>query len=241
MAVKTLILWDIDGTLLLTKGAGIRAMQRVSRRLFGEKVDWEGFETAGWLDPLIFAHVAKRGGLSWGPKDHQVFHDAYIAELALELEAFRHDVEILPGVRHTIQSLHERSRQRGDVVQGLLTGNYSAAVPVKLRAADLDENWFEINALGDEADSRPALCALAMRKYEKRFGRLPAPRRVIVVGDTPRDVECAKAHDCVAFGVATGGYTVAALKAAGADVAVENLSDSGPLLKLVDQKVGEVD
>jgi phosphoglycolate phosphatase-like HAD superfamily hydrolase len=106
---------------------------------------------------------------------------------------------------------------------------------LKLGAVGLNPDWFEIHALGDEAPSRPDLAALALRRYERRFGAAIDPGAVVVIGDTPRDVHCAKAHGCVAFGVATGRYTVDDLRREGADVVVEDLADASPLWELVER------
>ncbi|MCC7205298.1 MAG: HAD hydrolase-like protein, partial [Phycisphaeraceae bacterium] len=107
-------------------------------------------------------------------------------------------------------------------------------VPIKLTAVGLDPAMFHINALGDEADSRPALVPVAMRKFRDRFAADVDPRRVIVIGDTPRDVHCAKANGCLALAVATGSHSEQDLRHAGADVTVPDLADPQPLLDLLD-------
>jgi phosphoglycolate phosphatase len=230
-----LLLWDIDGTLLRTGGAGMRAMYRVADRLFGAGWNWEGVNPSGNLDPLIFAQAAALNRLDDDPSHHQSFHDHYIEALREELELTRAAVRVMPGVVEAIDLLHRRAQARGDVVQGLLTGNYTRAVPLKLAVAGIDPAWFPITAFGDEGKCRADLVALALRKFETRFGRPADPRRVIVIGDTPKDVECAHAHGCVALAVATGGYSVEVLRGSGADVAVEDLADPGPLLELIER------
>ena len=121
------------------------------------------------------------------------------------------------------------------VVLGCLTGNYSSAAPLKLEAAGIDARAFGITAFGDEAATRPELTRLAMDKLERRIRYEADPRRVIVVGDTPRDVEAAHAHGCVCFAVATGPYDRRSLEEAGADHVVDSLADPSPLLDLVHQ------
>ena len=99
----------------------------------------------------------------------------------------------------------------------------------------LEPAWFEITALGDDARQRSDLTKIAMQQYEQQWHEKPDPRRVVLIGDTPRDVEAAKAHGCVAFAVATGRYSSDDLADAGADVVVENLVDPTPLFTLLDQ------
>ena len=95
--------------------------------------------------------------------------------------------------------------------------------------------WFTITSFGDEAATRADMVALALQKYEVRFKKQIAPDRVIIIGDTPRDVQCAHAHDCLCLAVATGSYSEQQLQDAGADVVVSDLADSAPLLAMLDQ------
>jgi phosphoglycolate phosphatase-like HAD superfamily hydrolase len=120
------------------------------------------------------------------------------------------------------------------VVLGLLTGNYAHAVPLKLAAAGIDPGWFPVGAFGDEAESRPALVELARERYRRRHGAEVAPGRVVLVGDTPRDVHAALANGALAFAVATGKYSVEELLTSGAHRAVKDLSDPAPLLRLIE-------
>jgi phosphoglycolate phosphatase-like HAD superfamily hydrolase len=229
--VKPLLLFDVDGTLLLTGGAGMRAMRRVAEALFGGGFRWDGIEVSGHLDPLIFAEAAALNGLDVDSEHHEEFRTRYLDALREELERGRAGIRVMPGVHETLALL----RERPDVTLGLLTGNYAEAIPVKLAAIGVDPGWFSISAFGDEGESRPALVLLALAKYSRLLGRPADPRRVIVIGDTPRDVHCAHANRCIAFGVATGSYSVADLRAAGADEAVTDLSDPTPLVALVER------
>ncbi len=228
-----LLLWDIDGTLMRSKGAGMRAMATVADRLFGEGFQWEGVIPAGSLDPIIFAEAAALNQLPDADAAHAQFEDHYVSELEKELQTNLHHVEVMAGVFEVLEYLRNRSLASRDITLGLLTGNYTRAVPVKLNAAGIDTTWFEITAFGDEAPTRPDLVALAMRKYETHHGFAPSPDRVVVIGDTAKDVHCAKTHGCVAFAVSNGGFSIEELEQAGADVVVADLSDPTPLLRLL--------
>jgi phosphoglycolate phosphatase-like HAD superfamily hydrolase len=228
-----LLLWDIDGTLLLTDGAGMRGMARAGRKLYGDAFSWKGVHASGRLDPVIFEDALTRNGVAPSDDLHRTFHDAYLVELEAELALVGEKARTMPGIREAIAALRERSAMRRDVAQGLVTGNYRRAAPLKLRACGLDPEWFEINAFGDEGKTRPDLVALAMKRCAERYGAAPDPKNVIVIGDTPFDVDCAHAHGCVAFAVATGLHGLDELSATGADVVVADLSDPSPLFALL--------
>ena len=227
--VKPLVLFDVDGTLLLTGGAGMRAMKAVAVELFGETFRWDGIVVSGHLDPLIFAEAAALNGIAEAARHHQRFRARYLERLPIELALSGAQVRIMPGIQESLAWL----RKTGVATLGLLTGNYPEAIPLKLATIGVDPAWFEITAFGDEGDDRRALVALAIAKYERLIGTAVEAAYVVIVGDTPRDVDCAHAHGCVAFAVATGGYGVEELKAAGADVVVGDLGDPTPLFETV--------
>ena len=230
---NTLLLFDIDGTLMLSGGAGMRAMFLTAAQMFGEHFTWDGIEPSGKLDPAIFAEALALNGMNNVEQHLEQFRNRYLELLHQQLRLGLRNVRIMPGIRQLIESLRRRADQAGDVTLGLLTGNYADAVPIKLAAIGLETSWFTVTAFGDEGPSRPALVQLALRRFEQQTGNQPDPRRVIVIGDTPRDVECAHAHHCVAFTVATGSHSVDQLRQAGADHAVEDLADPQPLLDLL--------
>lgn len=229
-APRPLVLFDVDGTLLLTAGAGMRAMRRAAAELFGEAFHFDGIVVAGHLDPLIFAEAAALNGLENHDHHHERFRERYLEALRAELRENRSRVRAMPGVHRCLARL----RDEGRAMLGLLTGNYAAAIPLKLAAVDIDPSWFPITAFAEEAASRRDLVALAIAKYARESRAAVDPRRVMIVGDTPRDVDCAHAHGCFAFAVATGGYDERALAEAGADFVAVDLSDPTPLLEAVD-------
>src|SRR5262245_41737975 len=155
-----LLLWDIDGTLLLTKGAGMRGMKRASHVLHGTHFRWDGIDASGKLDPLIYEEALSLNGIVPSSDGHRAFHDEYIRQLIAELDGNKTIGRVMPGIPTVLAALRERS----DVIQGMVTGNYAAAAPLKLRACGLELGWFEITAFGDEGRSRPDLVALAMQK-----------------------------------------------------------------------------
>lgn len=229
-----LLLFDIDGTLLLTAGAGTRAMASAGQELFGSHFSLDGFDAAGKLDPVIFNELAVLHGINDADLYREAFRDAYLVYLQQELDRTADRVCLMPGIRRTLSELRSRNQASGDIQMGLLSGNYRAAVPIKFSAVGIDLAWFEISALGEDAPTRSDLTQFAMLRYADRWGRKPDPKRVIVIGDTPRDVTCAKAHGCVSFAVATGRYSTGDLEFAGADIVVKDMGDSSVLFDLID-------
>lgn len=220
-----LVLFDLDGTILSTMGAGLRAMQSAGQLLFGDLFNLDGVCAGGMVDPHLFrmAFSASRHE----PTDDlaAAFVETYATELAGELNRANGDVSILPGVEALLEAVHQCQH----TALGLLTGNYTRTGPIKLAAAGLDAERFEVRVYGDDGPDRPSLVPVGMARYAERRGEPIGPRDVIVVGDTPKDVEAAHAHGARCLAVATGPYNMDALMAADADTVLADLSDPGPL------------
>lgn len=218
-----LLLFDLDGTLLLSSGAGRRAMEQAGKDVFGEEFSLAGMSIAGGLDPIILRRAVEDMGATLDDRLHAEFRAAYTEALTLELRTAH--TYSLPGVAHLL----ERLRDRQDVAVGLLTGNYQETGRLKLTRAGLDPEDFNPTIWGDQAATRPALVRLALEGATSL-----EPTGVIVIGDTPHDVNCAKVNDCRSVAVATGSFTLEELSDAGADLALVDLSDPDPLLRLID-------
>ncbi len=229
MNIKHLILFDIDGTLLLSGGAGLRAMARAATELYGKPIDWEGVDPTGGLDPLIFAEAARRVGIEPTTEDHAAFRELYTRILPDELKRFPDRLRVMPGITSLLAEL----RRREDVLLGLVTGNYESTARLKIEAAGLPWNAFVVGAFGGDAPARPALVALARARFEARYGQTIAARNILIVGDTPKDAHCARVNGCRVLVVATGRPSLAELRTVGADRAVEDLSDPAPLFELL--------
>jgi len=227
--MQRLVLFDIDATLLLTRGAGLRAMKRSTLEIFGERFVWDGIDTSGGLDPQLFREAARRSGIEISGGEHDRFRDRYHEHLERELEAAKADVLTMPGVHEVLRLL----RGRPDVALGLLTGNYRPAAALKLGSIGIDIAEFAVCVFGDDGDTRPALGRVALRRYAEAFGRDIEPHAVVIVGDTPKDVDCARANGFKCLAVATGKYSVEVLLESGADAVVRDLSDTGRLLELL--------
>jgi phosphoglycolate phosphatase-like HAD superfamily hydrolase len=239
--MRKLVLFDIDGTLVLTGGAGIRAMNRACEELVGHPHALEGIPVAGRTDRIILSDVVTRAGHSLHDGLLEQLRDRYIVNLRREIEkpgklqsfeslGARGGVKaVMPGIRELLDILEGRD----DVFLGLLTGNFEAGARIKLEHFDL-WRYFRCGAFGDDAADRNELVPFAVERA-RRCG-LPdiAAADIFVVGDTPHDVACARAVGAVPIGVATGGFTSAQLRESGADIVFENLGATTEFLKLVD-------
>lgn len=224
-----LLLFDVDGTLLLSGGAGIRGMEAAGISCFGERFTLKNLTVAGGLDPLIYKEATALAGVDDPHLHHERFRSAYLRELQANLDLAPDRVHLLPGIEPLISAL----RERRDVTLGLVTGNYTAAIPIKFKAVGLDPAWFPIHAFGDEAPDRPSMVRLAVDRYHGKHNHRIGNHDVIVIGDTPNDVHCAHTNDCLCLAVATGLYSMDDLHQAGADVVVPNLTDPQPLYDLI--------
>lgn len=209
-----LILFDIDGTLLRTGGAGREALDEAFLGVCGWPEATAGISLAGATDGGILRSVFARFLGTGGPSDHD---GAAVQRVYLQALTRRLDVPgraiACPGVPALLRSLEGRAHI------GLLTGNWCAGAALKLRAVGLDRTW-AVGAYGDDAVDRDLLVPVA-RARAAAAGL--AVRRVVVVGDTPADIRCARAGGAVAVAVETGFASPEALAAAGPDVVLADL------------------
>ncbi len=238
--MRKLILFDIDGTLVLTGGAGIRAMNRACEQLVGHPHALEGIPVAGRTDRIILSDVVSRAGRTLDDGLLDRLRECYIANLREEIvqpgrtQSFeslgpRGGVKaVMPGVRELLDSLVRRD----DVFLGLLTGNFEAGARIKLEHFDL-WRYFRCGAFGDDAADRNALVPFALARA--RACGLPEleAEHILVVGDTPHDIACARIVGATPIGVATGGFSVDQLRESGAGIVFENLADPEPFLELL--------
>jgi phosphoglycolate phosphatase-like HAD superfamily hydrolase len=225
-AVNRLVLFDIDGTLVLTGGAGVRAMTRAFEILFSIPDAFRHIPVAGRTDAAILADAAAAHGVN--DRDLNRFPDVYFDYLVYELDQPGPRKGVLPG----IPALLERLKSREEIYLALLTGNYERSARMKLEHFNL-WRFFPCGAFGDDCRDRNALVAKALGRVRERGGPNVAPSQTVVIGDTPLDVACAAAAGVRSLAVATGGYDVAALRGAGADIVFEDLSDTEAVLKSI--------
>ncbi|MCC7179373.1 MAG: haloacid dehalogenase-like hydrolase [Acidobacteria bacterium] len=224
-----LVLFDIDGTLLLTGRAGVRAMEAAFEALFGMPDAFAGISMGGRTDSWLVSQAFLRTGVPDTPENHEKFRGAYVPRLSEEILRPGTGIKgVMPGVHALLDAV----RSRPELHLALLTGNYREAAEIKLGHFALWD-YFGWGAFSDDSADRNALVPIALKRAVERGVPGAARTRVVVIGDTPHDVACAAVAGARSIAVATGGHTRVELERAGADVALDDLSDTGEVLRLL--------
>lgn len=224
-AATTLVLWDIDNTLLYTGGAGSLGMRRAFHDLYGVDDAFGRVEFSGRTDTAIFRDAARMHGIAESRLDAEQsrFLDAYVPHLAAALATT--GGALMPGVAAVLAALSARD----DVLQALGTGNVRRGGELKLRHYGIDHYFPGLpGGFGEDSESRDVVIGGAIERLSDR-----ARPRVVVIGDTPHDVTAALANGAYALAVATGRDSVADLLACGAHAALADLSDSDQVVRLI--------
>ncbi len=224
--MERLFLFDIDGTLVVTGGAGQRAMNRAFRDTFGIPDAFKGIDLAGRTDTSIVGDAFSRLGMTSDPDEVARFRSRYLVCLQDEVPRPGVGKRVLPGIAPLLDALQPHDHN----FLALLTGNYADAAEVKLAHFDL-WRYFKCGAFGEDHGDRNHLVPVALERA--RQNGLPPhveTAHTVVIGDTPRDIACAHAHGARCLAVATGEYSADTLARAGADVVFEDLSDTQAVL-----------
>jgi phosphoglycolate phosphatase-like HAD superfamily hydrolase len=217
------VLFDIDGTLISSGGAGAVAWREAFQELYGEPADIGRFTDAGMTDPevgrLTFAAV-----VGHEPSPHELARvllarQRHLPRAVAESEGYK----VLPGVRERLDQLHEDG-----CLLGLTTGGTEAAAHIKLARGELN-HYFSFGGYGSDSPDRTELTRRALERASTVLGHHVDPRTVPVVGDTPLDIEAAHGAGALGIGVATGHYSVDELRAAGADRVLRTLEEELPV------------
>ena len=219
-----ILLFDIDGTLVSTGGAGAAAWKRAFQDLHGIPADIGEFTEAGMTDPDVGTKTFE-AVLHRPPTRHELAQLLqrrleYMPEAVAESTRYR----VLPGVRERLRQLSHDGH-----LLGLITGNIDGAAHIKLQRGDLNR-WFTFGAYAAAGMDRAAIVREAVARGEAIVGRELPNSEIYVIGDTPRDIDAAHAVGCTAIGVATGNHDQAALREAGADHVLGTLEEELPLV-----------
>lgn len=224
-----LILFDIDGTLCLTGRAGWRAMNRACQDVLGAEDPMSAVEFAGRTDWSILRDVMAKYGRTLDADALADLRDRYVHYLHEEIRQPGTGVkDVMPGIRPLLDEL----QRRDDVALALLTGNFIEGARIKLEYFDL-WRYFPCGAFGGDSASRNDLVPVALTRARECGIVNGEPSKVLVVGDTPNDVECALVVGATPIGVATGAYTTDDLRAAGAEIVFEDLSETEAFVSLL--------
>lgn len=229
-----LVLFDVDGTLLWTDGAGRRAIHRALLDEAGTAGPIDTYRFDGKTDPQIVRELLTLAHHPQATDDAmiQAVCRRYVDHLRAELDRPTQSTKIFMGIEPLLAALepHERSER---AVVGLLTGNVAPGAALKLRSAGLDPGRFRVGAYGSDSAQRGDLPRVAAARASELTGRVFAGTDVVILGDTPDDVACGRSLGARSMAVATGFYDVSALRACGAAYVFETLADTAAVLDAI--------
>ena len=225
-----LVLFDIDGTLLLTDGAGRRAIHRALTSVFGDTGPAD-HRFDGKTDPQIVRELMRIAGRHDTQIDAemQTVFDAYVGFLREELRDSAGRAHTMPGIPELLDALEAHE----DAVLGLLTGNLVAGARAKLESVGIDPARFVVGAYGSDHELRAELPAIAQRRLREQRGIDVRGSDLVVIGDTPADIACGRALGVRAIGVATGSHTLAELAACAPASVFQDLADTAMVLEAI--------
>jgi len=226
-----LVLFDIDGTILRTDGAGRRAMERALVAVFGTAGE-PRYRYDGKTDRQIVRELMRAAGFDDATIDRRMTDVivTYVRELHDELRVGAERVRCYAGVVQLIDALELRA----DRVIGLLTGNVEQGAFAKLAAAGIAGGRFRVNAFGSDHEERGALPAIALSRARAALAAELSGDRLVLIGDTPSDIACGRGVGARAIAVATGNYSVSDLSEHRPHAAFADLSDTAAVLQAID-------
>jgi phosphoglycolate phosphatase-like HAD superfamily hydrolase len=225
--MKLLLLWDIDGTLIASGGAGMKALTVALKTVFNIDGSIADIDFAGRTDYWIIREVFKKFGLAATPENFARYFEGYAAALPHQLASPQ--ARVLPGVREILRA----AAAHGAIAQGLLTGNIRRGAQVKLSYHGLWEH-FAFGAFADDSEHRNELGPHAVRRAAERHGVNFSAANVWVIGDTPHDIACGKIIGARTLAVGTGGYAIDQLRSHSPTVVLEDLADTAAVLRLLE-------
>ncbi|MBN2356934.1 HAD hydrolase-like protein [candidate division KSB1 bacterium] len=223
-----LILFDIDGTLIHSGGAGVRAMTDAFEQLHGVADAFQGISLAGRTDTTILADAYEKSGLPMSPEHETLFKKRYAELLPAELEQPSHLRRIMPGVETLLPVLQDRD----DLRLGLLTGNWEVSGRIKLVYFGIND-YFPFGAFSDDSPQRDQLLPFAVERCKDMYQWEANGSDIFVIGDTPSDILCAHPHGAKAIAVAAAGYSIEDLRAYDPDYLLPDLSDTEAMLRIL--------
>lgn len=219
-AVRRLFLFDIDGTLITSGGAGEAAFAHALEELCGSADAMGDVVLAGRTDAAIAHELLEASGMEATPEAVTSLIDAYLHQLAVRLPM--HPGGVLPGIVRIL----ERLADSPSAVTGLLTGNVERGAKLKLTHYGV-WHYFTFGAYADDHHDRNELGKVAMRRAHQTHAEKFPPDCIYIIGDTPRDIECGKVIGAKTVAVATGDYSIAELRAHGPDFVLKDFNDPG--------------
>ena len=224
---KRLLLWDIDGTLITTGGAGEKGLKQIVRERFGVEDDFRDIEIAGRTDVNIAQNILRKYGVEITAENVSAFLDQYL--VGLEKMLPRVSGRVLPGVEEILRQM----TLKPDRVLGLLTGNLRRGAELKLRYYGLWD-YFSFGAFADDAADRNQLGRFACDRAREKLGHAFEADRIDVIGDTGHDIACGKIFQARTIAVATGSWPREKLAACQPDFLFDDLAEVDAIRSALD-------
>jgi len=224
-----LLLFDIDGTLLDMKGSGREASNKALEKYFGIKNAFNSVPMMGRTDKYIWKMVCEKNNipLEVFKKLKKLILKDYYKFLKEELKK-RKNIMVYPGLKEILKYCSKNGHYLG-----LLTGNFKKSAYIKLKHFGLDK-YFQVGGFGDDNEQRTKVAELAIKRAKKYFKKNFDNKEIFIIGDTPFDIECAKATNTISVAVATGGYSYNELKSFRPDFLFNSLENYKEFIKIID-------
>ncbi len=223
-----ILLFDIDGTLMLSGGAGLRAMNEAFLRVYGKKDVLLNLKLAGRTDTSIIEDALAESGIPFENEKLEYYKSVYYGLLEKEILQPSSEKKLMPGIKELIPLLTECK----GVYLGLLTGNWEKSGRIKIGHFHLNE-YFTFGAFANDSGIRNDLLPFAIKRFIEQYNVIPKPDEVYVIGDTPADINCAKPHGAKAVAVGASFYTVDQLREYNPDYLFTDLSDTEQVLNIL--------
>ncbi|HSV66458.1 MAG TPA: HAD hydrolase-like protein [Mycobacteriales bacterium] len=229
MATPTLVLWDIDHTLIETRGVGGELYQAAFEEITGRKLEHKA-EITGKTERAILAETLQLHGLEPGEDYQAKYAEALARQYEQHADELRQRGRALPGAREALGALAKLP----NVIQTVLTGNLRAVAVTKLWVFGLDGFIdFEVGAYSDDEENRPKLVAVAQRRASEKYGAAFDPDNTVIIGDSPSDVETGLKGGAKVIGIASGKSSVEELRGAGGSFVLSDLTSAADLTRAV--------
>jgi phosphoglycolate phosphatase len=223
-----LLLFDIDGTILLTDGAGTRAANRAFEKIYGHAGAMDGVDAAGKTDPLILKEMfGNRLSRDYTADEAEKLYAEYV--IFLEEEIIKSPIDVMPGIPYLLDNLS----MRRDLILGIATGNIEHGARIKLRRAGLDGH-FRTGGYGSDSWNREELIRIAIGRAKRLLTDGRDFERIYVIGDTPHDIVHGRAAGAVTIAVSTGRYSPRELEEHSPDYLFDHLADYEHVIGIFD-------
>jgi len=223
-----LILFDIDGTLINSGGAGSESMQIAFQKVWGIQNGFKDIFMMGKTDPAILEEALKKHNLTWDESRINTFKKYYFTTLKKEIKKDRPGKRVCPGIIPLLQYLYTSKEN----FLSLLTGNYKKSAFIKLNYFNLG-HFFKNGVFSDDTEKRNEMVPIIKRKIKKKRKIIFKNKDIFVVGDTPSDINCARINGVQSLAVATGVHTFEELKSHKPDYLFTDLSETDQVVQVL--------